>query len=71
MTPDSPVRRSGHRRVRTEAAPGSDAEPQATLRRGAGPGHPARAAEDTDRAWGDGSDENDQRLTADKPPHWG
>ncbi len=31
----------------------------------------ARVFEDTDVAWGDRSDSNDQRLRDDKPPHWG
>jgi hypothetical protein len=31
----------------------------------------ARVFEDTDAAWGDRSDSNDQRLRDDKPPHWG
>lgn len=31
---------------------------------------PARAAEDSDAAWGDGPDSNDQRLREDVPPHW-
>jgi len=31
----------------------------------------ARVFEDTDAAWGDRSDSNDQRLREDKPPHWG
>ena len=30
-----------------------------------------RAFEDTDAAWGDRGDSNDQRLRQDKPPHWG
>lgn len=30
-----------------------------------------RAFEDTDAAWGDRVDSNDQRLKQDKPPHWG
>ncbi|MEY4434188.1 MAG: hypothetical protein RIR16_228 [Actinomycetota bacterium] len=30
-----------------------------------------RAFEDTDVAWGDRSENNDQRLKRDKPPHWG
>lgn len=30
-----------------------------------------KAFEDTDRAWGDGDDSNDDRLRDDKPPHWG
>lgn len=41
-----------HRRVSTEAVPGSDPTPQS---------EPDRHAED----------ENDDRLKADKPPHWG
>jgi hypothetical protein len=35
---------------------------------------PARAAEDTGRAWGDWRDDgdtNDERLLRDRPPHWG
>lgn len=27
--------------------------------------------DETDTAWGDRSDSNDQRLKNDKPPHWG
>jgi hypothetical protein len=27
--------------------------------------------DETDAAWGDRSDSNDQRLKSDKPPHWG
>ena len=30
-----------------------------------------RAFEDTDMAWGETPDSNDQRLKQDKPPHWG
>ena len=30
-----------------------------------------RAFEDTNFAWGDPADSNDQRLREDKPPHWG
>ena len=30
-----------------------------------------RVFEDTDQAWGDKSTSNDDRLKADKPPHWG
>jgi len=30
-----------------------------------------RVFEDTDAAWGDKSSSNDDRLKADKPPHWG
>ena len=64
------------RRVRTEPAPGSDPTPQSLPR---GPA-PARASEDTDRAWGDAGGrtdanenderENDERLKRDVPPHW-
>jgi len=31
----------------------------------------SRVFEDTDQAWGDRSGSNDDRLKADKPPHWG
>ena len=30
-----------------------------------------RAFKDTDMAWGERSQTNDQRLRDDKPPHWG
>jgi hypothetical protein len=48
--------------VRTEPAPGSDPAPA---------GETPLAGEDEPRAWGDGPDVNDDRLKADKPPHWG
>ena len=53
-----------HRRVRTAPVPGSDPEPQ---RRD----DPVRAGEDAEESWGDRRSENDDRLKADKPPHWG
>jgi hypothetical protein len=49
--------------VRTEPAPGSDPAPAA--------GDAPLAGEDEPRAWGDGGAGNDDRLKADKPPHWG
>ncbi|MHA7985781.1 hypothetical protein ACX9R5_08235 [Rathayibacter sp. CAU 1779] len=60
------TRRPG-RRAQRPGAPGSDPTPQAR----AGADAAVRASEDTDRAWGDGSDRNDERLRRDKPPHWG
>jgi hypothetical protein len=30
-----------------------------------------RASDDTDRAWGDAVDRNDERLRRDVPPHYG
>jgi len=27
--------------------------------------------DDTDRGWGERSDDNDDRLLEDRPPHWG
>jgi hypothetical protein len=32
---------------------------------------PEQTRDDTDRGWGDLSDSNDDRLLADRPPHWG
>ncbi|GAA2231202.1 hypothetical protein N1031_07540 [Herbiconiux moechotypicola] len=73
------VRKSGRRRVSTDAVPGSDPTPQA------GEGSPVRATEDTDAAWGGAAgrprasgasgaagrpSENDERLKRDVPPHW-
>ncbi|GAB3797699.1 hypothetical protein [Micromonospora zhanjiangensis] len=31
---------------------------------------PERSADDTDHGWGERSDSNDDRLLADRPPHW-
>ena len=53
-----------HRRVTTPPVPGSDPEPQRSA-------EAVRAAEDADVSWGDRGGENDSRLIADKPPHWG
>jgi hypothetical protein len=49
--------------VRTQPAPGSDPAPAA--------GDAPLAGEDEPRTWGDPSGGNDDRLKADKPPHWG
>lgn len=54
------------RRVTRKGVPGSDPTPQAGVAADAA----VRASEDTDRAWGDGSDSNDDRLRRDLPPHW-
>ncbi|WP_431277810.1 hypothetical protein [Leifsonia poae] len=57
-----PVRK--HRRVHVPAVPGTDPTPQVQ-------DAPARATEDTDRAWGArATDTNDDRLKQDVPPHW-
>jgi hypothetical protein len=32
---------------------------------------PDQSVEDTDRGWGELPDSNDDRLLADRPPHWG
>ncbi|HEY2557034.1 MAG TPA: hypothetical protein VGI08_08000 [Diaminobutyricibacter sp.] len=61
-----PVRR-GSRRAQLPAVPGTDPTPQAVPE---GADVPVRAGEDTDRAWGDSSDANDERLKRDVPPHW-
>ena len=61
-----PVRR-GPRRAQLPAVPGTDPTPQAVPQRADAP---MRAGEDTDRAWGDTSDSNDDRLKRDVPPHW-
>jgi high-mobility group nucleosome-binding domain-containing protein 2 len=63
------VKRTGRRRVSTDAVPGSDPAPQRA------DGSPVeRAGEDDDRSWGGSpkpDDKNDERLKLDKPPHWG
>ena len=61
-----PVRR-GARRAQLPAAPGTDESPQEVPGQGDAP---VRSGEDTDRAWGDTSDSNDDRLKRDVPPHW-
>ncbi|MEF2976712.1 hypothetical protein [Subtercola sp. YIM 133946] len=58
--------------MQTEPAPGTDARPQsaATLRPELAV---VKAAEDTDDTRGatpPGAGPNDERLRADKPPHW-
>ncbi|QIZ97078.1 hypothetical protein [Leifsonia sp. PS1209] len=57
--------RRKHRRVQVGAVPGTDPEPQSGQA-----GGPQRASEDTDRAWNDRGDSNDERLRQDVPPHW-
>ena len=63
--------------MRREGAPGADPTPQSGAASGpqappsTGADGPVRAVEDTDRAWGDRSDSNDDRLRRDVPPHWG
>ncbi|AVT30118.1 hypothetical protein C6361_12100 [Plantactinospora sp. BC1] len=32
---------------------------------------PEQSVDDTDRGWGERPDSNDERLLADRPPHWG
>ncbi|WP_368497080.1 hypothetical protein [Herbiconiux sp. A18JL235] len=71
------VKKTGRRRVSTDAVAGSDPTPQT-----APPGSttaPTRAAEDTDEAWGAApaasparasEGPNDDRLRRDVPPHW-
>ncbi|MFK3984644.1 hypothetical protein ACI2K4_30260 [Micromonospora sp. NPDC050397] len=31
---------------------------------------PEQSVDDTDRGWGERSGSNDERLLADRPPHW-
>jgi hypothetical protein len=31
---------------------------------------PEQSVDDTDHGWGERSDSNDDRLLADRPPHW-
>ncbi|QJU52624.1 hypothetical protein SCB71_04540 [Herbiconiux sp. KACC 21604] len=68
------VRKTGRRRVSTDAVPGSDPAPQTALP--ASSPEPTRAAEDTDEAWGakppraSAPGPNDARLLRDVPPHW-
>jgi hypothetical protein len=67
--PVIPVRRTGRRRVTTDAVAGSDPTPQR-----ADGSAVEKADEDTDASWGApsprGSDRNDDRLKLEKPPHW-
>ncbi|MEV1287176.1 hypothetical protein [Micromonospora sp. NPDC049679] len=32
---------------------------------------PEQSSDDTDRGWGESPSSNDDRLLADRPPHWG
>ena len=51
--------------------PGPAAGPGPGPRDGDDPVLPARAAEDADEAWGDRPDTDDERLSRERPPHWG
>ena len=31
---------------------------------------PTRAAEDTGHAWGEADEDDDERITRERPPHW-
>ncbi|RFA19289.1 hypothetical protein [Subtercola boreus] len=70
-----PLKRVGRRRVTTAPAPGRDGEPGPEVVPKPGPRRASdadsdRAAEDTLRAWGDPTDDNDSRLREDVPPHY-
>ncbi|MGA0566833.1 hypothetical protein ACO2Q7_05840 [Rathayibacter sp. KR2-224] len=62
--------RGKRRRVQRPGAPGADPTPQSRLP-GAGADAAVRASEDTERAWGDRSESNDDLLKRELPPHWG
>jgi high-mobility group nucleosome-binding domain-containing protein 2 len=51
------IRRVGPRRVRTDAVPGTEPNPQ--------------LVDGDDKENSRGGDANDDRLKQDKPPHWG
>ncbi|GGF17884.1 hypothetical protein [Subtercola lobariae] len=70
--PELPVRRVGRRRVQTEPVAGSDARPQsaATLSPELAVVKAAEDTDDTREATPPGAGPNDERLKADKPPHW-
>jgi hypothetical protein len=61
---DQAARRS--RRVTRPGAPGADPTPQDDAART----DPTRAKDDTDEAWGDRGNSNDEQLKRDVPPHW-
>jgi hypothetical protein len=50
----------------TSATSGAPTEPV----RAAEPALPDQASEDTDAAWGDYPERDDDRLYRDRPPHW-
>jgi hypothetical protein len=53
------------------AAPAPDAPAPATRDESASePALPDQSAEDTDAAWGDYPQRDDDRLYRDRPPHW-
>jgi hypothetical protein len=56
-----------HRRVQRPGVAGADPVPQLPTVGSV----PTKAAEDQLSSWGDGGDDNDDRLRRDKPPHWG
>ncbi len=68
----SPVPPAPASTVPASAVPASTA-PASTVPASAGPGGellPERSQEDTDAAWGDIPERDDDRLYRDRPPHW-
>ncbi|HET8682102.1 MAG TPA: hypothetical protein VFM54_09525 [Micromonosporaceae bacterium] len=62
---ESPARRGGGRQreaVRPDADREVDLEEAAVL--------PETTRDDTDAGWGERHDSNDDRLRAERPPHW-
>jgi hypothetical protein len=55
------------RRATRAGAAGADPTPQQLPNP---PELPTRATEDTDQAWGDRTESNDENLKRDVPPHW-
>jgi hypothetical protein len=49
---------------------GSDADRRVDLGDDDQPPLPEQTADDTDRGWGERPESNDDRLLADRPPHW-
>lgn len=54
----------------TEPQPGTPAPPGPANAVPGGGLLPERSLEDTDAAWGDLPERNDDRLYQDRPPHW-
>jgi hypothetical protein len=50
--------------------PDPDADREVDLTEDDAPILAEQTRDDTDRGWGERSDSNDERLLADRPPHW-
>jgi hypothetical protein len=68
--PDGLRSRAGRLGVVHPDTPESDADREVDFSEDDRPVLPDQTRDDTDAGWGERSDSNDDRLVADRPPHW-